>query len=229
MAQDPETGDFLTWFSTSGPRPSVLLKVTAQGTVTTTTTTGHYPSAMAVDETPTALGEYVFNTGYIACVERGDRMGGPVRTILCLPPYSGENRTWLMDLVLNRVKNVSTANAGVRNRWHHFVDFPLDAGYPYAVVVGVSGIRPGIRLTDGRKIRLNPDPITWAGLTGTLPGFSGLSGTLDARGTASGLIDLSSLGPAARGTPFWMVGLVLDPGPPVSIRRVSPPVVVQIR
>lgn len=97
------------------------------------------------------------------------------------------------------------------------------------MLVGRSGYTPGIALPDLRKIRLNPDSTTWAGLAGSLPGTSGLVGTLDARGTARGAIDLSRAPASARGQAFWMVGVVLDPASPSSIRRISPPVVMQLR
>ena len=133
-------------------------------------------------------------------------------------------------VAIDRGHNVSTANAGARNRWHVFVDFPNDAGRPFIVLVSASGVRPGPALPGlYHPLRLNPDALTWAVLAGALPQLTGLAGTLDPRGTARGLIDLSALGPAARGTPFWLVGLVLDPGPPLTVRRTSPPVVVQVR
>jgi hypothetical protein len=109
------------------------------------------------------------------------------------------------------------------------VDFPSDAGLRYACLVGTSGYHPGVALPDGRKIRLNPDAVTGMGLAGTLPGFSGLTGVLDSRGTSQGTIDLAGAPRSARGIPFWLVGLVLDPAAPSGIRRVSPPIVVQIR
>jgi len=221
-SQDPETGEFLLWGGTS------LFRMTGTGTVTSTTITSQVNvEAMVVDETPSPLGEYAFSTGgrFINYLARVSRWGGTVTTLLDFTPTG----SFGVDLVLDRPRNVSTANAGFSNRWNLFVDFPLDAGLPYVCLVGTSGYRPGVWLPDGRKIRLNPDGATWAGLAGLLPGFWGLSGVLDARGTAQGVMDLAGAGPQARGIPFWVVGVVLDPAAPSGIRRVSPPIVVQIR
>jgi len=221
-SQDPETGEYLMWTPAGTPTMTRLVKVTASGTITSTTTQTWAASAMVVDETPSALGEYVI-CSYLSLLWRVGRFGGP---LTLLGGFSG-SFAWSMQL--ERTRNVSTANAGARNRWHLLVDFPHDPGRPYVVLVGRSGIRPGLVLPDLRRIRLNPDDLTWRGLTGSLPGFTGLVGTLDARGTARGLIDLAAAPAGLRGTPFWMVGLALDPGPPVSIRRVSPVTIVQIR
>ena len=232
-AQDPETGGFLFWDQNYNPNYGYALnRITGTGTITTTGITwppnvGYLPSLTVVDDRPTAWGEYVAvgvttGTGAGSAIGRVSRWGGVVN-VMARP---GDICT---SLILDRTRNLSTANDGARNRWRLFVDFPYDAGYPYACLVGASGIRPGIRLADGRNLRLNVDPLTLQGLAGTLPGFSGLMGRLDSTGAATGRIDLSSAGPAARGIPFWVVGLVLDPGPPLSIRRVSPPIVVQMR
>ena len=221
-SQDPETGEYLLWTPSGTPSVGRLVKVTPSGTVTSTTTQTWNPVAMVVDDTPSALGEYVF-CGLDSTVWRVGRVGGPATLLGSLPG------TFALSLQLERTRNVSTANAGARNRWHLLVDFPYDPGRPYVVLVGTSGIRPGLVLPDLRRVRLNLDDLTWRGLAGALPGFSGLSGTLDSRGTARGLIDLAAAPVRLRGTPFWMVGLVLDPGPPVSVRRVSPVIVVQLR
>lgn len=225
--QDPATGELLFWGS--GGFPAVLFKVTRAGSVTTTTFPGvDIAGVSAVDETPTGMGEYVVSIG--AGIIRFPRQGGPITTLFVLPPAPIPSMPMgsIRDFMMNRVRNVSTANAGARNKWTLFVSFPYDAMSTYLCLVGASGVRPGITLPDGKIIRLNPDPVTSLGLAGLLPGFSGLTGTLDARGTAQGLIDLSALPPAAAGTPFWLVGLVLNSTPPV-IQRVSPPMVIQIR
>jgi len=200
---------------------STLYKVTTGGTVTPTSIRVGDPKNLEVDETPSAAGEYVFVTLW-GSLARVGRMGGPFTGLVGIP------YVFAHDMVLDGVRNVSTVGSGT-NRWEVLVDFPYDPGFTYAILLGRSGYRPGVTLPDLRRLRLNPDAATWAGLAGALPGTSGLAGTLDARGTARGVIDLSRAPASARGQAFWMVGVVLDPASPSSIRRISPPVVLQLR
>jgi len=223
-AQDPETGEFLLWNGTA------LMKMTGQGVITFSGIswpyTTHAPEFMLIDDHPSTLGEYIIvangTRSLGSQVSRISRWGGPYATGLQSPSSCS-------GMVFDQNLNVSTARAGVRNKWDVLIDFASDAGYPYVCLASKTGYTPGIGLSDGRRIRLQVDSITALGIAGMLPGSNGLSGVLDSRGTAVGQIDLSGIGPAARGTPFWLVGIVLDPAAPSGIRRISPPVVVQIR
>jgi len=221
QAQDPESGEYLVWAPDGVNLPSRIHRMAATGVVTSTNITAARPVGTAVDETPSVLGEYVY-CSFQSYIARASRAGGMSTILQQFPGFC-------VDMIMDSVQSISTTNAGLPNKWNLLIGFSHDRGYPYIVLVGVSGYRAGITLQDQRRIRLNPDGVTVLGASGGLQGFTGLLGTLDSLGNARGMIDLSAVGPAARGLPFWMVGLVLDPAAPSGIRRISPPVVVQIR
>jgi len=109
-------------------------------------------------------------------------------------------------------RHIQTVAAG-KNRWHIFVDIPHLPGKAYLMAAGISGVRPGVRLPDGRTLNLVLDHVTIATLHGGLPGiWSSGSGYLNARGEAKGLLDLSGL-PLPQngyGHPLWIAVVVLD-------------------
>ena len=84
-------------------------------------------------------------------------------------------------------------------------------------------MRPGIGLSDGRRIHLNVDPVVLATIHNALPGmwYPG-PGVLDRQGEALGLLDLSRLPvpPGGFGIPLWIVLIVLDPKSPSGIKYV---------
>ena len=91
---------------------------------------------------------------------------------------------------------------------------PQHLNKAYVLVAGMSGVRPGVSLADGRNINLNPDVICFATLSNLLqPFFNPGPLELDALGEAKGVLDLSSL-PIPKnglGMPLWIAMAVLDP------------------
>ena len=53
-------------------------------------------------------------------------------------------------------------------RWKVRLDFPGEARRAYAAAISLSGIRPGVKLADGRRILFNPDWLSVASLLGLL-------------------------------------------------------------
>jgi hypothetical protein len=99
------------------------------------------------------------------------------------------------------------------------------------LAAGLSGVRPGVALVDGRRIHLRIDPLVLATVAGALPGiFKSGSGTLDPNGEATGELDLAPLNPppGGIGTPLWMALVVLDPQAPAGVRYLPDTYVMRI-
>ena len=125
---------------------------------------------------------------------------------------------------------MQTLKAGP-SRWDILISCPRSAGYPYALAAGLSGVRPGIHLADGRRINLVADALTSLTLRNRLPGiFHPGTLMLDANGEARGLIDLSSLKPppGGFGIPLWIALAVLDPKAPTGIKYLPDTYVMRI-
>ena len=115
-----------------------------------------------------------------------------------------------------RGRHIQTVLTGP-NKWDIRLSVPHHPGKSYVLVAGVSGVRPGLALPDGRNINLNPDVITYVTLANLLPGiWSSGPGTLDANGEAKGLLDMSTLSvpPNGLGLPLWIAMAVTDPQAP---------------
>jgi len=227
--QDYATGEFLYWPTQFLSLPQVLLRISAAGVVTSTMTIpevrGDY--AMEVFSEPAPEREYlvpVFGYAEVKGLYTIARSNGQTRLFRQFPP-----NTSVLALVRDRSRKLSTVGTGSRNQWTLFIDFADDANRTYVCMAGMTGIRPGLPLPDGRVIRLNPDPLTYLALNGQIPGFSGLVGQLDSRGTGQGIIDLGWLPSRVAGNPFWLTGLTVDSQAPSGIRTVSDPIVIQLR
>jgi hypothetical protein len=114
-------------------------------------------------------------------------------------------------------------------RWELGVHVPEDAGRLFLLAAGVSGVRPGLALPDGRTVALVTDVVTLTGLFFGLRPFVGETlGKLDASGRAATTLDLRTLGPAANGALLWFVVLTLDPAAPAGIATVTDPLVFPV-
>lgn len=92
------------------------------------------------------------------------------------------------------------------------VSFPAWPGRNYVAALGVSGIRPGVPLGDGRQIHLLPDPVTQASLQNLIPGiWRPGPGVLDSKGQAVMQLNANRLGKGVRGLPVWIAVAVVDP------------------
>jgi len=226
-AQDLDTGEFLLLWGNN------MYRLSRTGSLSTTAVTGYMPIAMAVDDRQSAGQRFVFSTGdlfnsYVAKASEA----GQVTTLGVFPhtgpPPSGRRLAYASEIRIARGLHLSASSSRL-NSWSVLVDFPSDGAMPYAILVGGSGIRPGVALHDGRKIRLVPDAITFIALSGGMPGLSGLSGVLDGRGSAQASIDLSGVPGVQPGTVVWLVAIAFDVGAPSGVRRISEPIVLQVR
>ena len=131
------------------------------------------------------------------------------------------------DFAFYRGRHTQTVQTGAR-LWEVRLSAPMFPGKPYAVVAGLSGVRPGITLPDGRRLNLNLDPIVYLTLTGQLPGiWHGGPGQLDAQGEARGMLDLSALGTTFH-VPLWIARAVLDAQAPCGLAYLPDTYVIRI-
>jgi hypothetical protein len=112
--------------------------------------------------------------------------------------------------------------------WDLRLAFPGRNGRGYVVAAGLSGIRPGLRLPDGRHVWLNLDALVPLVVGNKIPAvFAPGPGVLDHRGRATGRIDVSRLG-LPPGLTVHVVVLVLDPAAPQGIAFITEPVPLQL-
>jgi hypothetical protein len=120
-------------------------------------------------------------------------------------------------------RNVATEARGP-GRWVVRFDFPGEARRAYAAALSFSGIRPGLRLPDGRSMLFNPDAISVASLLGHLaPYYLGQVGILDAQGRGQAVLDVSRL-PPLRGVSIWIQALTMHPAAPLGLATIADPV-----
>jgi len=130
----------------------------------------------------------------------------------CLDFYRGRN-----------IQSVSTAKGTYTI---HF-SFPHHPGKLYVAAMGFTGVRPGIRLNDGRRIALNPDVLTVATVANRVPQlFNPGPGVLDSNGEARGRLDVSFL--PTLGLPVHVIAVVLDNAAPVGFAVIANPFVILV-
>ncbi|MBN2491081.1 MAG: hypothetical protein JXQ29_09545 [Planctomycetes bacterium] len=128
----------------------------------------------------------------------------------CVDFYRGRN-----------IQSVRTATG----KYTLHLSFPDHPGKSYVAAMGWTGVRPGIRLNDGRRIALNPDALTLATVANQVPAlFRPGPGTLDAQGEARGQIDVSFLPPL--GLPVHVIAVVLDGPAPGGMALIADPFVM---
>jgi len=123
------------------------------------------------------------------------------------------------DFAFYRGRHIQTTKIS-NNKWAIRLSCPRFPGKPYVLVAGVSGVRPGIALPDGRNINLNVDVITIMTLANLLqPYWNPGRLNLDANGEAAGVLDLTTTARPTKGwgMPFWIAMAVLDGAAPGGI------------
>ncbi len=113
--------------------------------------------------------------------------------------------------------------------WLVGLRIPAQANRQWIAGFGVSGVRPGVSLPDGRTIPLAIDAVTYAGLAGALsPIVSATTGVLGAEGGGVFYVDLrgTSLPP---GIVLHIVVVVLDPAAPLGIALITDPHALALR
>ena len=221
IAEDPTTGDWYVGASTAVARGVVLLRVTRQGSVSTVIASGFIDAAaLCLDRASAPRPRLLFATGPLGSgVHAFDLVARAVTTILPVPIY---RHTHLMP---DQANNVAAVARGQRHL-DILINFPSEAGRAYALAISISGIRPGFRLADGRRVALNLDTFTALGLQGRLaPLLTGASGILNALGRGVARLDLRTL-PGLAGTRVWCLAVTLDPQSPTGIGTVSDPRII---
>lgn len=123
-----------------------------------------------------------------------------------------------------RSRYIQTARSGRQLQFG--LRFPVWPGRAYVAALGHSGVRPGLRLPDGRHIWLNPDPLVFATAQNLVPGiFRPGPGVLDANGLASGGITLPA---TPLGITVHLIAVVLDPAAPLGVAFVTEPYPIAI-
>ncbi len=109
------------------------------------------------------------------------------------------------------------------------LSFPGHGGKAYVCAVGISGIRPGLPLGDGRVIYLVLDQIATHCLQGALdPFIPNRIGVLNAAGEATTGLDLNLLGNAVQGMPVVFQVVVLDPSASKGVAVIAEPYTLKL-
>jgi hypothetical protein len=154
----------------------------------------------------------------------------PDGTVTSIRVQAGGRSLGVKDFDFYRGRHLQTVKSGP-HRWDIRISCPRSPGYGYALAASLSGVRPGIPLSDGRRINLVADALTHLTLHNRLPGiFHPGPAVLDARGEARGLLDLASLKPppGGFGIPVWIAVAVLDPQSPTGIKYLPDTYVMRI-
>jgi len=119
------------------------------------------------------------------------------------------------DFDFYRGRHIQTVRIA-KHKWDVLLDCPQYPRKTYVLALSLSGVRPGIPLSDGRNINLEFDLLTFMSVNGLLGSmFNRGPLVLDANGWAKATIDSSSIGPL--GCPLWLAMAVLDRQAPCGI------------
>jgi len=113
-------------------------------------------------------------------------------------------------------------------QWEFRLHFEGQPKQPFAMAFSLAGMRPGMVLSDGRKILLQPDVLTYLSLSGRLdPVLTGNLGVLDPDGRAVVLLDLQNA-PSLTGFNLFGLAVTLDPSAPVGLRTIADPIRIRL-
>lgn len=144
--------------------------------------------------------------------------------------HGGYSTYWTGQFAFYRGRNIQSVSTGM-NRWSIRLSCPQCPNKRYVIALGLSGVRPGVALPDGRRINLNIDPMTLLSMSGLLPGVWDPGPlTLDAKGEARAGLDLSRLAMPQKGLgiPIWIAVVVLDPLAPTGVAYLPDTYVMRI-
>ena len=112
-------------------------------------------------------------------------------------------------------------------KWDVLISCPSFPNRSYIIALGRSGIRPGVKLPDGRKIYLVPDDLTLPTLNNHLkPFFDAGPLKLDGSGCAMASLNVSSL--PKLGIPIWIAVIVMDAQAPNGIAYIPDTYVMRL-
>jgi len=214
ITQDMRTGDFYVGGNDSAQ--GFLVQVTKGGTstVVATSTDRFAFNVLAADRAsstaPRLVHPYIKNLYYT------DLKTSTV-TSVAVTGSSVSPR----GITFSRGRNLQTVLTAPKKYALNF-SFPTFPGKGYAAGLTLSGMRPGITLTDGRSIPANLDWLLVMTVNnGFQPIFVPGPGILDANGEAKGSMDLSTL--PALGIPVHLVAVVLDSTASLGIAAIADP------
>jgi len=176
----------------------------------TSLTQSRYDVQSAAEPRWVAVG-YATAAPYSTYIYRVDAFTGVVTSVL----VDAAHRSIFYDFAFYRGRHVQTVKVAPR-RWEVRLSLPAHAGKLYTMALTLSGIRPGLRLPDGRTLFLNPDLFTILSMQNRIPGiFHPGPGRLDLNGEALGVLDVSAI--PRLDYPMWIAAVVLDPNAPSGI------------
>lgn len=114
-----------------------------------------------------------------------------------------------------------------KQRWDIYLSAPQFPNRAYLAAVGASGVWPGIKIPDGRRILLNLDNVAILSAQDQLrPYFNPGPAVLDAGGNAKAHLNLSAF--PRFGVPCWVSWVVFDRAAPSGIAYIPDPYVIRI-
>jgi len=120
-------------------------------------------------------------------------------------------------------RNVQTISTG-KGKWDARVSLPMWAHRNFVLAVSMSGVRPGLKLPDGRTLPLIMDNLAFLSVTlGLAPFVTGNMGKLDSTGLAVAKIDVSGIGKVLNGIRLWLCAVVIDGSAPLGIAVITDP------
>jgi len=161
-------------------------------------------------------------------------------------PSRGYGGLYTIDLATRAVSRLTTIRSslyevellyrrnlfGIRTgagTWDIGLAVPEDAGRGYWMIMGASGVRPGLVLPDGRKVNLVMDGLAFLGLTvGYGAYLKGTLGVLDAKGRATAQLDLTPFLPALNGLRLHFMAVTIDPLAPLGLKTITDPFVFKV-
>ena len=161
-------------------------------------------------------GEIVVGAGP---VYRTDGRGTVITTFNGLP----WNNT---GMCFDQGRNIVTSHVSSPNQWRLDVNFPGEAGRPYALALSLTGFTPPIPV-DIRAVPLVFDDLVRLSLDGSLAALlRGNLGTLNLSDRAAAHLDLRQFRNRLQGIKVWTAAVTLDAGAPSGIATISKPYVL---
>ncbi len=129
-------------------------------------------------------------------------------------------------MCFDKGRNIVTRHVSSPNQWRFDVNFPGEAGRPYALALSRTGFTPPIPV-DTRAVPLVFDNLVRLCLDGSLAALlKGNLGTLNLSDRAAVHLDLRQFGNSLKGIQIWAAAVTLDAGAPSGIATISKPYVL---
>ena len=227
FTQDIRTGDFYVGCLDTGSLKGTLVKVAKTGTSTLVASSNDRSmyTAVAADRC-SAMAPRLAHPFYSSTSSYSALCYTDLKTYAITSLAVTGNTVLPHDVTFYRSRNIQTVSTTPGVYTLNF-SFPGFGGKAYAAGLSLSGVRPGVKLMDGRTIFLNPDTLTSLTLNNALPNiFSYGPGILDANGEARGYLDVRFL--PTLGFTVHLMAVVLDPQSTSNIAVIPDPWVMPL-